>query len=141
MDTVKGATSLLREIRDLLKDSPKQRPAAPASTPSSRPDLTPSGGLTGWRAFQIPFGKQQGRALGELHENSLRWWIENYKAEGYKGAPPRQSDLKFRAALDEAARELRGGAPQRDDPALERPAELPPGAARQMEEAEEDVPF
>lgn len=49
--------------------------------------------------FIIPFGKNKGKALGEIPKNSLDWYIKEYQPQPYKGEI-KESDLAFRAALD-----------------------------------------
>jgi hypothetical protein len=51
----------------------------------------------------IHFGKNKGNSLRTLSKKSLQWYIEEYKAEGYNGRPPRKEDLDLRAALDKVA--------------------------------------
>lgn len=51
----------------------------------------------------IHFGKNKGNSLRSLSKKSLQWYIEEYKADGYQGKPPRKEDLALRAALDAIA--------------------------------------
>lgn len=96
---------LLRQIRDAIL-------ARPASGGKS---------FTGWRAFAIPFGKQQGKLLGELPSGSLAWWIENYQPKPYRGSIS-EKDAAFRAALDAA----KGDVPERGTTHESAPADRSP---------------
>ena len=93
--------ALLGKILTALESRPAQ------SSGGSR-SHAPSGPLTGWRAVQIPFGKKEGVALGELGKG-VDWWIDNYDPHGNPKYPAKPRDLDFRKALDEAKAELRGG--------------------------------
>lgn len=102
--TIREATLALREHTEAMKAAPAPRPASP-DYEARRPPGTPAPAQKfegDWRAFAIPFGRQQGQKLGDIPGGSLRWWIENYQPKDYNGNPPRQSDLAFRAALDAA---------------------------------------
>jgi hypothetical protein len=103
---------VLRQQRDLLKEilaALKERPASGGKS------------FTGWRAFAIPFGKQQGKLLGELPSGSLAWWIENYQPKPYKGSIS-EKDAAFRAALDAA----KGDVPERGTTHESAPADRSP---------------
>lgn len=102
------------------------RPAPPAGTEYADEALaagkpTPFAG--DWREFKVPFGKAAGAKLGELPYKNLRWWIENYEPKPFKGRPPKQSDLDFRAALDAAQASIESEAQVQHD-ALETEREL-----------------
>lgn len=166
---VMGSLDLsLRELTLALKEHTVALAAAPRSTApatDSRPrpygdsteenptyakSTTPARVFNGdWRVFCIPFGKKAGLALGGLPSGSLRWWIENYKAEGYKGNAPRESDLAFRAALDAAAKD----SPSPTDPQSQPQSSAASRGERPLEQqgnlvnrdgspaVDEDVPF
>lgn len=51
----------------------------------------------------IHFGKNKDKSLRSLNKKQLQWYIEEYKADGYNGRPPRKEDLALRAALDAIA--------------------------------------
>lgn len=80
-------------------------PAAEASTSGDPMDAV------------IHFGKNKGNTLRSLSKKSLQWYIEEYKAEGYQGRPPRKEDLALRAALDAVAGKKAPAAPQIPFPA------------------------
>jgi len=101
-------------------DGESDRIARPQSKPSSYQSANPSGNIvkgTGVFAakpadysnatpdvaealrFIIPFGKNKGKALGEIPKNSLEWYIKEYQPKPYNGEI-KESDLAFRAALD-----------------------------------------
>jgi hypothetical protein len=69
------------------------------------------GGL--WKGVRFHFGKNgpeqnppDGLALGDLEDNSLVWWIENYQPKPFgRNNTLADSDLKLRAALDVAGEE------------------------------------
>lgn len=71
--------------------------SAPKSAATVKPALIRPA-FSGWRAFAIPFGKQKGKLLGELTDDSLSWWCENYQLKATSSA----ADEAFRAALDAA---------------------------------------
>lgn len=64
----------------------------------------------------IHFGKNKGNTLRSLSKKSLQWYIEEYKADGYQGRPPRKEDLALRAALD--ALSSKKPAPQPELPSI-----------------------
>ena len=114
--------ALLGKILTALESRPAQ--ASGAQTGGYKPSTGP---LTGWRAYVLTFSKNKGTPLGKLNEKQLQWYMENCKGEGYKGAPPRQSDLDLKAALDAAKAELY-------------PANQAPASDRSPDESF-DVPF
>ncbi len=70
-------------------------------------------GESDWREFIFPLPTAlKGKALGELEEKDLAYWIEHYSVTVIdKAGKPRnpkwiENDRKFRAALDEANKEL-----------------------------------
>ena len=80
----------------------------PAGAPTGEPESE-------WRNFRVPFGKNKNVPLGDLTENSLKWYVENFKVEetyDKGGEQVRCSDQNlasqkaFRMALDEAAAEF-----------------------------------
>ena len=150
--TIREHTTALREHTAALiaakpVASASNGPAYERRTPSGAP--APAAKFSGaWQEFAIPFGKQAGRTLGSLPSGSLTWWIENYKADGYNGNPPRPSDLAFRAALDAAKAD--GGNAKAPATATNRPGDLPleqeqnlvkRDGTRAAPMADEDVPF
>jgi hypothetical protein len=60
--------------------------------------LDPSDGES-WRTYVLTFGKNKGKTLGELNQNDLSWWQQNYQPKPWNGEI-QQKDLEFRAALD-----------------------------------------
>ena len=70
--------------------------------PNAAPVAAPSGSGDPLDVV-IHFGKNKGNSLRSLSKKSLQWYIEEYKAEGYQGRPPRAEDLALRAALDAIA--------------------------------------
>jgi hypothetical protein len=64
------------------------KPAEPAKV-SSNPDLN----------VVIHFGKNKGKTLGELTQNSLDWYIKEFQPKPYKGVISPQ-DVALREALD-----------------------------------------
>ena len=55
---------------------------------------------TSWQGVVVPFGKNKGKALGDLTPKSLAWYVENYEANDY------EDSKQFRAALDAAKKDL-----------------------------------
>lgn len=58
-----------------------------------------SGAVAEALRFIIPFGKNKGKALGEIPKNSLDWYIKEYQPQPFRGEI-KDSDLAFRQALD-----------------------------------------
>ena len=98
---------------------PASRPAAapqPAARPApARPAASQSEGDGSWRNFQVPFGKNSGKQLGELSTQSLMWYVETMKVESSyvkdgktfnKKPATIAKDQAFRDALDAAYEEL-----------------------------------
>jgi len=52
-----------------------------------------------WRTAIIHFGKNKGKALGYLPENTLRWYQNEWQPQPWQGEM-KTSDLELRAALD-----------------------------------------
>ena len=70
-----------------------------------------SAALASWREFPVPFGKNKDLKLGELSENSLKWYVNAFEVETeYNGKPVSKErlarDTAFRQALDAARDEL-----------------------------------
>lgn len=51
----------------------------------SAQDYLEQEGFSDWHLVEIHFGKQKGKALGEIKPESLKWWIENWEAKQYRG--------------------------------------------------------
>lgn len=147
--SIREATVAMREHTAALVASTAAGGKAPASTsapaPRSPSSAPPARTFTGdWRTFLIPFGRQEGQALGSIPGGSLRWWIENYQPKEFNGRPPRDSDLALRAALDAAKAD---GAGEKKAPAPQRENDLPLEKQNNLVNrdgspaADEDVPF
>lgn len=93
-----------------LKIDPARFKANPAAAPAPAAD-----GSDPW-AVQIHFGKNKGKTLRELPENTMRWYANEWKPQPFKGKIS-QADTTLRAALDT----ILGNASQPDA----KPATLP----------------
>ena len=78
-------------------------PPAPQNTPTPPPDAGNGHSESTWRNEVITFGKNMGTTLGELSEQSLKWYIE--KAEFKKDSDVRK-DTSLGRALDAAYEEM-----------------------------------
>lgn len=146
--TIREHTVALKEHTAALTASAPAPRSSSSSSPAQQPAATKFTGS--WAEFVIPFGKQAGRTLGSLHANSLTWWIDNYQPKGYNGAPPKPSDLAFRAALDAANADGGVFANKAPAPTGNKPGDLPleqeqnlvnKNGASAAPKADEDVPF
>lgn len=98
---------------------------APTPTKSANPKPEPKAkaqpaaeGESNWREMVVPFGKNKGVKLGDLSENSLRWYCDNFAVqETYEkdGQVKKCSDENiasqnaFRDALDDAVADFNWG--------------------------------
>jgi hypothetical protein len=75
----------------------KSRPKATGRTSTTEYDED-------WKNAVVPNGKNAGKALGELGEKSLMWYIETWQPwRGKDGdLEPKEEHIKFRSALDSA---------------------------------------
>jgi len=74
-------------------------------------DITPDdyldyAGYSDWRDVKVHFGKNRGTPLGKLSMRSLRWYLEDWHPEPYKGLPS-EKDVLLDAALFMARAELK----------------------------------
>ena len=102
--TPKGSPAIIPE-QTYSKPQEEFVPAANSTwvpNPNAAPTPAPAASGNPMDAV-IHFGKNKGNTLRSLSKKSLQWYIEEYKAEGYQGRPPRQEDLALRAALDAIA--------------------------------------
>jgi hypothetical protein len=85
-----------------------------------------------WASAIVPIGKNKGKALGELNDKSIAWYIENFKAnEQY------EDSIAFRKALDEAkACETKNAEVEPIDEVAEQTANEPSDP-----DLDEEVPF
>jgi hypothetical protein len=65
-------------------------------------------GFNDWREVPIHWGKQKGELLGEITDQSLSWWINNWSPKPYKGKMSK-ADILLDAALCCASEELQEG--------------------------------
>lgn len=54
----------------------------------------------GWQDFELTWGKHQGKTLGEVPADYLKWLCEKYEPKPYKGSISAK-DKKFREVLDD----------------------------------------
>jgi len=71
----------------------------PAPKPVQEVAHTEASDGESWRNAVIHFGKNKGKALGYLPENTLRWYQNEWQPQPWQGEM-KTSDLELRAALD-----------------------------------------
>lgn len=137
-----SALEELKAIRELLARAPVLQPAqsrAASSSSGSRDEEPPPMPNRIWpnaEAFMVPFGKNQGKALGELADNSLSWYCKDPEPKldsSGRPYPPRQADMELRQAARTVYHRRKGAIPK-DEAA---PA-YPSGAGADLDK---DVPF
>ncbi len=88
--------------REAYRSAPPVRPQTPAPARAAAPAKTTPGATSGdWRNAVIHFGKQKGAKLGEISEDSLRWWMFEWSPRPYQGKIDADAS-SLRAALDDA---------------------------------------
>ena len=85
-----------------------------------------------WKEVEVPFGKNKGKKLGELTDNSRKWYIEEYEPNA-----DFPESLAFRKALDQCAKDH--GIKIKKEVLDEVPDEVAEQTADT--ESDEDVPF
>lgn len=113
--------ALCGKIADFENGSPAQEAYPPHNEPvASKAEPKPvSGGGEAWRKVIVPIPRKGQKrdeylkspdTIGSLYESSstddaarkrLFGFVHNWKPEGWNGKPPTDTDIKFRASLDE----------------------------------------
>lgn len=115
-----GLIRALLEIQVKAASAPAQATQARASTGSggARDEAPPPMPTRIWpdaENFQITFGKNQGKSLGELADNSLSWYCKDPEPKldsSGKPYPPRQSDMELRQAARTVYHRRKGAIPK-----------------------------
>ena len=87
------------------------RNAPPATSGRTAQQNSPTGkpesNASGWKSFVVPkfIKKYAGAMLGQMPNEDLRWWAENYEPKPFRGSIS-QADKDLRAALDLALNDL-----------------------------------
>ena len=151
LDALTAIVDRLTEINNALKTRPASEPAR-ATNPRTGDLNAPD---EAWAKFPWPgfcdskgnLAKYNEVVLGDSLRNdrsrkSLAWWADNYVPKPFKGRPPSQADMAFRAALDGAKAWLAKAGPapaqatRRPEPTERQMANLPPEGT-----PEEDTPY
>lgn len=149
---------LLTEIRDLLlKIEANTRGLHAKLPPAGAAPASTATAHTGWKAARVPRWAKfdKGIPFGDLSAKSLAYWFK-WTPQGFRGAPPSDSDITLRKLLDEAQAQIDAGTyippertvkpagydeanprpPRRETPVDDGPEPMPGGEIR-----DEDVPF
>ncbi len=92
-----------------MSDNQPQTPPEPTYVPPAQPvaaaEGTPQaevGGGEDWRSVVVGFGKNKGKALGDLSVKSLAWYQNDWEMRPKDDGTFWPSDITFRAALDDS---------------------------------------
>jgi len=126
-----------------FKDNKKYNPTS--AKQHTRDIVAANAGSGHWSAHVIPFGKNNGKTLGELSPNSIKWYFKEYQPKEYPEGSGKFSDgdLALRKALDEWGIESGMGEVEvvQDDTTVTEVVEQPAEPVMVEAKDNDDVPF